>query len=430
MRLPSISSFLDKNHRKTLLSLLIRHIIAFAILFFALALVMFRLTNESLYKQVDSVINQTMDKTKQVIENKQETSLPEHLNTKYALKVILWDKNSKPITRSATLRDYTRDKHIVIEKNEVNRMRNQEIKNNDQTNIYYRTLICHAPKNNYGIKYIEVAVITNQIHETLLSLHKMIGLAIIIFWTLSLTISIILAKYSMRPILSSWEKQKQFVENASHELKTPLAVIQAKLEQLLMHPKHTIIDEAENISISLNEVRRLSRLTNDLTTLTKADQQHNTLAYQTVNIHEFITDIERTYTELISLNHRHLIVNNQTTDEEIRFDPQLIQQLLAILIDNAIKYTNDDGHIEIDSFTTNNQWICIVKDDGIGVDDKDKKHLFERFYRVDSSRTRQTGGSGLGLSLAKWIIDGHHGTIKALNNSPKGLMMKITIPLK
>ena len=430
MRRRSLHFYLNNPQHKVLLSLLIRHIIAFAILFFTLTLVIFQLTNQSLYKQVDSVIEQTMDKTTQVINNQQVTPLPEHLNTKYALKVVLWNKEGKPITRSTNLRNYMADKRLTVKKEDLNHIWNREVKNHHENHIYYRTLICKAPNNKYGIKYIEVAVITNQIHETLLSLHKMIVFFIIIFWSLSLVISYVLARYSMRPILSSWEKQKQFVENASHELKTPLAVIQAKLEQLLIHPKHTIMEEAENISISLNEVRRLNRLTNDLTALTKADNKQNNVNYKTVNIEQFILEINRTYQELVTLNHRSLSVFNHTTNETIKMDPQLIQQLFAILIDNAIKYTDEGGSIEIDSSIVNKQWVCLIKDNGIGVNDKNKNRLFDRFYRVDSSRTRETGGSGLGLSLAKWIVESHKGTIQALNNQPKGLIIKFTLPMK
>lgn len=415
---------------KELAKLFTRNLIAFGVIFLLLGSIILYIANVTVYHQVDRIIEQTMSDSHMLGYKVSESIPSKKIANQYAMKVILWSKDGKTINAQPSTKEYIQENHIKLDTSDLNHIKNRKTKDKYGNEFYYRALIKRALKNDHHVAYVEVDVMTNQIHEVMASMKRMIFLCIFVFWVISLGVSYFLAKRSMRPILNSWEKQKMFVEDASHELKTPLAVIQAKLEQLLTTPTHTILEEAENISISLNEVRRLNHLTRDLVSLTRSDTGDRTVNLKSIDISDFIHNIYSSYEELAKMNNRHMELNDTTHHQIISIDPELIQQLLVILIDNAIKYTNQDGHIWLCSSIHNNQWVCEVKDDGIGVQDKDKKYLFERFYRVDSSRTRETGGTGLGLSIAQWIIQSHHGTIKVLDNHPKGLIMKIMLPIK
>lgn len=419
-----------KPNTKELAKLLTRNLIAFGVIFILLGVIILYIANVTVYQQVDEVIEQTMSDSNMLGYKASEPIPDKALSTQYSLQVILWSKDGQPINAGSHTKAYIQDNHLKLNTKHINEIYSCETTNKYGAKVYYRSLVKRALKNDHRVAFVEVDVVTNQIHAAMKSMKKMIFFCILVFWIISLGVSYFLAKRSMRPILSSWEKQKMFVEDASHELKTPLAVIQAKLEQLLTTPTHTILDEAENISVSLNEVRRLNRLTKDLVSLTRSDNNDRSVNLQNIDISTFIYDIFNSYEELAAMHERHLYLEDNTNHQKVSVDPELIRQLLVILIDNAIKYTNKGGNIWLSSRIHNNQWICEVRDDGIGVSDKDKKHLFERFYRVDSSRTRETGGTGLGLSIAQWIIQIHHGSIKVLDNHPKGLIMKITFPLK
>lgn len=419
-----------KPNTKELAKLLTRNLIAFGVIFILLGVIILYIANVTVYQQVDEVIEQTMSDSNMLGYKVSEPIPDKALSTQYSLQVILWSKDGQPINAGSHTKAYIQDNHLKLNTKHINEIYSCETTNKYGAKVYYRSLVKRALKNDHRVAFVEVDVVTNQIHAAMKSMKKMVFFCILVFWIISLGVSYFLAKRSMRPILSSWEKQKMFVEDASHELKTPLAVIQAKLEQLLTTPTHTILDEAENISVSLNEVRRLNRLTKDLVSLTRSDNNDRSVNLQNIDISTFIYDIFNSYEELAAMHERHLYLEDNTNHQKVSVDPELIRQLLVILIDNAIKYTNKGGNIWLSNRIHNNQWICEVRDDGIGVSDKDKKHLFERFYRVDSSRTRETGGTGLGLSIAQWIIQIHHGSIKVLDNHPKGLIMKITFPLK
>jgi signal transduction histidine kinase len=110
-------------------------------------------------------------------------------------------------------------------------------------------------------------------------------------------------------------------------------------------------------------------------------------------------------------------------------DPQRLSQLLYILLDNAIKYTPNSGEVKLSIFIEGKQLCITVEDTGIGIGQEDYQRIFERFYRSDKSRTRQIGGHGLGLSIAKWIVDTHQGTIKVSSEIGKGSTFIVQIPL-
>lgn len=233
-----------------------------------------------------------------------------------------------------------------------------------------------------------------------------------------------LAKWSRRPIQESLEKQKAFVENASHELRTPLAVIQNRLEALFRKPESTILDNSENIASSLDEVRNMRLLTTNLLNLARRDDGIKP-EIETLDS-SFFDKVFTNYATIAEENEKGFTAQNQV-GRSIQTDKTLLKQLMTILFDNAIKYTEDDGQVTFTVRTNDRHLYITVADNGPGIADEDKKKIFDRFYRVDKARTRQKGGFGLGLSLAQQIVLALKGTIIVKDNQPKGTIFEVKI---
>ena len=219
----------------------------------------------------------------------------------------------------------------------------------------------------------------------------------------------------------------EFVQNVSHELRTPLTIIQAKQELLLQEPNSKILDKSEDIVLTLNETKRLSKMVKDLLQLSRADNKKMNLQKESINIDDYIKEIVSPYMEVAELEEKSIILNlNYKAD--VKVDTNKIYQLMIILLDNAIKYTETNDKIEICTYQKDNKCVIEVKDTGIGVSEEGLKRIFERFYREDAARNRETGGSGLGLSIANMIVSAHNGTIKVSHNNPKGTVFTIRLP--
>lgn len=231
----------------------------------------------------------------------------------------------------------------------------------------------------------------------------------------------------MKPIIHSWNKQAEFVENASHELRTPLTIIQNKLQLLLTEPQEKIINKFDHIALSLSETRRLSKLTSDLLTLARADSAETELVKTALHVDTFVENVCAPYIEIAESQEKHvwLNLNCKTTMEA---DEVRLHQLLIILLDNALKYTAEHGSIGVKTYLEDHKIVIEVTDTGIGIKEENIPYIFDRFYREDKARSRETGGIGLGLSIAQWIVTKHDGTIKVIRNQTKGTTFKVKLP--
>ncbi|MEI4363071.1 sensor histidine kinase [Streptococcus suis] len=279
--------------------------------------------------------------------------------------------------------------------------------------------------SSYDIKYATILVNVSQIKSSIETYESTVAIVMVSAWLISILASIYLSNLSMRPILISYQKQKDFVENASHELRTPLAVLQNRLESLFRHPEATILESSESIGSSLEEVRNMRLLTTNLLNLARRDDG---LKVDMIDVQpNYFDEIFANYLMIAEENGKTLTVNN-LIHQPIRTDKVLIKQLLTILFDNAMKYTDDDGRIQITANIKDKSVYFTVTDNGLGISDADKKKIFDRFYRVDKARTRQKGGFGLGLSLAQQIIKTLGGKISVRDNQPKGTIFEVGLP--
>ena len=239
--------------------------------------------------------------------------------------------------------------------------------------------------------------------------------------------SYLLSRRTLKPIVQNWKAQTEFVQNASHELRTPLAVVQATGELLLDHPESRIVDRFEDVNVITEETKRLARLVDSLMELSLDDAGRAQPNRQPVEVDGLVRDVAALYEDFVALQ-----------GKQVRFEPGFggtvpadadrLRQLLAIVLDNAVKYTAAGDEIAVTTGTQGQKCLLTVADTGCGIDPEDRERVFERFFRADKARSRATGGHGLGLSLAQSIVQAHGGTIRLVANEPRGTVVTITLP--
>jgi signal transduction histidine kinase len=188
---------------------------------------------------------------------------------------------------------------------------------------------------------------------------------------------------------------------------------------------------AENFEIIREEAERLERLVNDLRTLSLADAGELAADFQPIEIHKFLGDIQSRY--LVPFHQKKITLNLRLAPVTLQanLDPIRFSQVLTNVLDNALRYTPEDGQVDIFTRQDGGQIEITIQDSGSGVTATDAAHLFDRFYRADPSRTRddEAGGSGLGLAIAKSIVEMHKGKIWAESETGKGLRVIIQLPV-
>lgn len=237
-----------------------------------------------------------------------------------------------------------------------------------------------------------------------------------------------LAGRALVPIRKSWEQQQQFVSDASHEIRTPLAVIQSRTDLLFQEPSATIEEKAVDISIISKEVRRLNKLVNSLLTLTRSDSNQMEVQKANFFLDKLVADIIEQYEDIAAFQEKSIV---GYAPEQVAFlgDQERIHQLLVILVDNALKFTDVGAEISLTCVKNASSIVLAVEDNGIGILNEDIPKIFDRFYQVEKSRTANEG-SGLGLSIAKWIVEAHQGTIKVTSEPNKKTRFEMTFPRK
>lgn len=346
-------------------------------------------------------------------------------------EAVLFDEDLKPLT---TADHFLSLKTISIKKKDVGKIIQINLKNNYGQEELYRMLVFEINPSEFlsgnllnKVKYAAVLINVNQLEQTSQNHEQIIVIVMISFWLISIIASIYLARVSVKPLIDSMQKQKSFVENASHELRTPLAVLQNRLETLFRKPEATIMESSENIASSLEEVRNMRMLTTNLLNLARRDDG---IKAEIADVEpEFFTTTFANYEIIADENEKAFVYENHI-NHNIKTDRTLLKQLMTILFDNAVKYTEEDGIIKFIVWSKDRSLYLRVSDNGPGINNEDKKKIFDRFYRVDKARTRQKGGFGLGLSLAKQIADALKGTITVKDNRPKGTIFEVKISIK
>ena len=274
--------------------------------------------------------------------------------------------------------------------------------------------------------YIQLLANVDGEVETIKNLIDTLLIGNLVIIVIAIIGSYILSKMTLKPIMDSYKKQTEFVQNAAHELRTPLTIIQAKQELLLQEPQTKILDKSEDINIILKETKRLTKLIKELMVLATADSNKLKLKKEKTDIDTLIKDIIIPYKDYAEMQEKEINIDLKF-NKEINIDSNKINQLMIIILDNAIKYTSKNDKIQIKTYSKDGKCVIEVEDTGIGISKEATAHVFDRFYREDKARSRETGGTGLGLSIAHTIVSLHGGSIKIVPNEPKGTKVIIKI---
>mgnify|MGYP001011858023 FL=1 len=438
-------------------SYFIRYFGVFTLIFSAMTLLIIQIMRSGLYTTVDDNLKSLSQNPRSVLhlalaraanmqptidegqpsddesgpQNAPDPGPMDNLKVNSNTEAVLFDEGLKPLT---TADHFLSLKTISIKKKDVGKIIQINLKNNYGQEELYRMLVFEINPSEFlsgnllnKVKYAAVLINVNQLEQTSQNHEQIIVIVMISFWLISIIASIYLARVSVKPLIDSMQKQKSFVENASHELRTPLAVLQNRLETLFRKPEATIMESSENIASSLEEVRNMRMLTTNLLNLARRDDG---IKPEIADVEpEFFTTTFANYEIIADENEKAFVYENHI-NHNIKTDRTLLKQLMTILFDNAVKYTEEDGVIKFIVWSKDRSLYLRVSDNGPGINNEDKKKIFDRFYRVDKARTRQKGGFGLGLSLAKQIADALKGTITVKDNRPKGTIFEIKISIK
>lgn len=430
-------------------SYFIRYFGLFTLIFSAMTLIIIQVMRSSLYTTVDENLKTLSQDPYSIvaIANRDQRQSGDKLNDKEndVMDVPNHDKSepkgdvtsnttvvllNKKYENLTTGNGFLNLKSVIFGRKLLNKVSQLRITNSYGKKESYRAYMTDlglSDGDESDVKYAVIMTNISQLEQTSEKNESQIALVMICFWGISLFASLFLARLSVKPLLESMQKQKAFVENASHELRTPLAVLQNRLETLFRKPEATIMESSESIASSLDEVRNMKLLTTNLLNIARRDDG---LKPEIDEIDPSFFDQTFSNFEIIAEENAKVFRGENRVDKIISSDKTLLKQLMTILYDNALKYTDEDGEIGFKVQLKDKNLLIKVLDNGPGIPDEDKKRIFDRFYRVDKARTRQKGGFGLGLSLAKQIVEAFKGNIQVRDNKPRGTIFEVKLSTK
>lgn len=416
--------------RKKLIKNMILNFFIFTAILLVFDLIIYNEVAYSLYNSIDKELESSTKRISNIppierLENKEfnrEFDKTERINQILNPRLIRIERNEEGIIQNEVelgpISNYVDDIKFT---NTLNTIYNLQIQNK----YNYRCINFEEEKNGEKV-YIQILANVDGEAVTLTNMKNTLIFGTITLVVVSMVVSYVLSKKTIKPMMVAYKKQTEFVQNASHELRTPLAIIQAKQELLLTEPNAKIIDKSEDINLTLKETRRLTKLISELMELARNDENNKSLEKQDTDLNKLIKEIATPYIDIAKMQEKEIKLD-LNYNKNIKLNQSKINQLLVILLDNAVKYTNSGDTITIKTYDKDSKCNIEVQDTGIGISDESINHIFERFYREDKARSRQTGGNGLGLSIANTIVNLHGGSIKAFHNSPKGTIIKVRI---
>ena len=237
-----------------------------------------------------------------------------------------------------------------------------------------------------------------------------------------------LAGRALSPIRDSMETQRRFLSDVSHELRTPIAVIRANNELLLRHTDSTVESNLDQVEAVAEESDHMTRMVDDLLTLARADEGRLQLDQAALDFGSLVEDVTRDMAAVAELHGVKLSAH--CSPAAVTGDAGRLRQLALILIDNAVKYTPSGGEVRVTCGREKGRAELSVEDTGPGISVDDQKHVFDRFFRAEKSRSRGLGGSGLGLAIAKRLAEAHDGRINVKSQPGKGSTFTVQLPIR
>lgn len=378
----------------------------------------FNLDYERKFGQIDTIPHEDKDKFKP--ENKigiQSDSQPENFDGKHMrippnLIVIVYNNNNFEVMSKNLY--FTEDNLPVLPQS----AKDEIVTLTSGIYSFRGTII------NSGTYTIQVLANIDSEVSSLNRVRNSIIASLIILIIIAVLLSAYLASKVIKPVREAYEKQVYFVQDASHEMRTPLAVIKGKLELLAHSWGDTIDDHFEHISKMMSEVRGLEKLNSDLLLLSKEDLD---LSVNITNfkLNDLVNDLSDFYLDLAEIREKSFTIIKPEEDISVQWDYDKMKRSIVILIENAFKYTGENGQITLSVEDMNKSIKISVIDNGIGIKEEEQKRIFDRFYRSKAVRGQNIGGTGIGLSLLKSISKNFG--IKLKVNSEYGVGSEFTL---
>ena len=249
-------------------------------------------------------------------------------------------------------------------------------------------------------------------------------------------ISLFFSRWALRPVARAWTQQRRFVADASHDLKTPLTVILANTSIALEHPESSVASQSQWLESTQHEAEAMQSLVGDLLALAKMDEEEAAAqsgaarsAFEEVDLSD-VLEGEVLQFESVAFERGVKLESQVEPGIELRGNEQRLRRLAGTLIDNACKYVDDGGAVNVSLSRAGKQAKLEVRNTGAPISPEDLPHVFDRFYRADKARTGGAGGHGLGLAIARAIAEEHGGTLTASSTQAEGTAFTATLPLK
>jgi heavy metal sensor kinase len=227
---------------------------------------------------------------------------------------------------------------------------------------------------------------------------------------------------------SAFRKITQFTADASHELRTPIAVMRTSAEIALRKPRSEP-EYRETLAQILRETDKVSQLIENLLAMARADSGAAQMKMERADLFSILSEACEESKMLADEKGVALSRNGASSPVWVHADSAAIERVFLIVLDNAVKYTPSGGRIDVKLATDDGFAVAEIRDNGIGISGEDAPHIFDRFYRADRARTREPGGSGLGLAIGQWIAQAHGGEIRVESEISKGSSFKVRLPL-
>lgn len=269
-------------------------------------------------------------------------------------------------------------------------------------------------ESGYAVAFVDISNMEASFQRMIIQSIQIGSTVLLVFFVLSC----IFSKWALRPVEQAWDKQKQFVADASHELKTPLTVILADSDVLLNHKEESVMSQKQWIDSIQSEANRMRKLVEDMLFLAKNDANRIEIEMKECSLSNLAFQCVLPF-ESIAFEKGIELVDEIEENITVRGNEAQLKQLILIFLDNAIKYTPKTGQINFQLHRMQNKPVITIRNTKSYIEEDDLKHIFERFYRVDKSRKYQ-GGAGLGLSIASQIAQSHKIKINVTSSKDKG----------
>ncbi|MED4206706.1 HAMP domain-containing sensor histidine kinase [Neobacillus mesonae] len=410
--------------RQTHIRLTLLNSLVFIVLISILGSIIYFYTKGQLYQDVDHSLLESVESFQNKWQPKDGTigddQGPRQIRRDPRIMTLFWNEDQQLLVEQNRDFELFKDHEKLIQPKKLNKILDVEV---EHFSFRYISIQIEVPKaGKITVQFIRNINSEKELLDRLL-LIILLGCGVGVIC--AVVSGYFLAGRALVPITNAWQKQQEFVSDASHELRTPLAVIQAKTDLLFRAPSATIQERILDVSTISNESRRLSKLVTNLLTLARSDSNQIEMKKSEFQLDELLKEILLQYEEIAIYQEKLL----QLEAEPVTFfaDKERIHQLIVILLDNAMKYTTEGGEILVSCNQSYSSIFLVVKDNGIGIPEKDIPKIFDRFYQSDKARTAAEG-TGLGLSIAKWIIDKHFGKTKVQSTLGVGTTIEIAFP--